>query len=368
MSALTPDLLPRDGRFGAGPTKVRREALEALGRAHDLMGTSHRQAPVKQLVARVKQQLLQLHGAPEGYEVVLGNGGATLFWDLAVCSLIERRSAHGVYGEFSRKFADAASRAPFLDAPAVNEADPGAVILPSPGGADVMAWAQNETSTGACAPVIRPDGSGDALVLIDATSASGGMAIDLTQTDVTYFAPQKNYASDGGLWLAFCSPAALERAERLTRSRWVPDTLNLAIAASNSAQDQTLNTPAIGTLFLLDQQLQWMLAQGGMDFITARTSDSSSRLYAWADAHELASPFVEQPEWRSPVVGTIDFDDRVDASELCRLLRAEGIVDVEPYRKLGRNQIRVACYTAIEPDDVTALTQCVDALLDRAMR
>jgi phosphoserine aminotransferase len=362
---LPAHLMPADGRFGSGPTKIRREALEALGRAHDLMGTSHRQAPVKSLVRRIKEQLVALHGAPEGYEVVLGNGGSTLFWDAAVCSLVDQRSAHGVYGEFSRKFATASARAPFLAAPAISEAEPGSIALPTATDADVYAWAQNETSTGAAAPVVRPDGTEGALVVVDATSAAGGMEADLAQTDVYYFAPQKNYSSDGGLWLAFCSPAALERSARITADRWVPDTLNLTVAATNSAADQTLNTPALGTLFLLDQQLGWMLSHGGMSFAAGRTRASSRTVYDWADNHPLTTPFVTDPTLRSQVVCTIDFSDEVDAAALARQLRANGIVDVEPYRKLGRNQLRIACFTSIDPDDVAQLTRCIDWLLEQ---
>ncbi|MGJ6980763.1 phosphoserine transaminase [Aestuariimicrobium soli] len=366
---LPADLLPADGRFGSGPTKVRRDALEALGRAHDLIGTSHRQAPVKSLVARVKQQLADLYSAPDGYEVVLGNGGSTLFWDVAACSLVERRSAHGVYGEFSRKFADTTARAPFLAAPVMTEAEPGSAAIPTAtADVDTYAWAQNETSTGACAPVVRPEGAtDDQLVLIDATSAAGGMAADLSQTDVYYFAPQKNLASDGGLWLAFCSPAALERSARLTTSddRWVPDSLNLTLAATNSAADQTLNTPALATLFLLDHHLTWLLDNGGLDFATSRTTASSGIVYEWAENHPLATPFVADPAHRSPVVCTIDFADEVDAAALAKQLRGNGIVDVEPYRKLGRNQLRIACYTAIDPDDVARLTGCIDWLLEQ---
>lgn len=361
-------LLPRDGRFGSGPAKIRPEAVAALA-SSPLLGTSHRQAGVKGLVGRVRELAAELHRAPEDYELVLGNGGSTLFWDVATCSLVDLRSAHGVYGEFSRKFATAASNAPFLAEPVVFESEPGTVVLPrATEGVDLYAWAQNETSTGAAAPVVRPEGiDPEALVVIDATSSSGGMAVDLAQTDVYYFAPQKNYSSDGGLWLAFCSPAALQRAEEVTGSahRWVPETLNLSVAATNSRANQTLNTPAIATLVLLGEQLQWMVDNGGMEFVTGRTSDSSGRVYAWADAHELASPFVTNPEFRSPVVATIDFADTVDAKRLAADLRANGIVDTEPYRKLGRNQLRIGCYTSVDPDDVSALLACIDWLLEQ---
>ena len=361
-------LLPSDGRFGSGPTKIRSQALRALGQADDLMGTSHRQAPIKNLVAQVQNQLAELHQAPQDHQVVLGNGGATLFWDVAVSSLIRHRSTHGVYGEFSRKFAQAAERAPFLAAPSIIEAPAGSVVVPDLASlaepVDLIGWAQNETSTGACAPVVRPADSQGVLVAVDATSASGGMAVDVSATDVLYFAPQKNYSSDGGLWFAFCSPAALDRAQELSADRWIPESLDLSVAATNSAQHQTLNTPAVATLILLAEQLTWMLDQGGMGFVTARTQDSSSRVYAWAQAHTLAQPFVANPADRSPVVATIDFDPQVDAAALAAALRANGIVDTEPYRKLGRNQLRIACYTSIEPDDLTALTGCIDWLIE----
>lgn len=357
-------LKPRDGRFGSGPAKIRPEALSAVSRS-PLMGTSHRQRPVKDLVSTIQADLAELYSAPDGYEVVLGNGGSSFFWDAACCSLVENRSAHGVYGEFSRKFATASARAPFLAEPAITESAPGTSTLPEPADADVHAWAQNETSTGAAAPVTRPDAEG--LVLVDATSAAGGMDADLSQTDVYYFAPQKNFSSDGGLWLGFFSPTALERAARVTErsDRWIPESLNLQVAITNSAQHQTLNTPALATLVMLQEQLDWMLGCGGMEFITQRTTESSSRVYAWAEASEVASPFVA-PEFRSPVVATIDFVDQVDAAALARTLRANGIVDVEPYRKLGRNQLRIGCYSSVDPDDVSALLACLDWLLERA--
>lgn len=331
------------------------------------MGTSHRQPAVKNLVASVQGKLAELYDMPAGYEVVLGNGGSTTFWDVALCSLVDQRSAHGVFGEFTRKFATASAAAPFLADPVLTEAEPGAVALPAvTEGVDVYAWAQNETSTGAAAPVQRPGASGDALVLIDATSAAGGMNLDLTQTDVTYFAPQKNFSSDGGLWLAFCSPAALERADRLTSrgDRWVPESLNLSLAATNSRAHQTLNTPAIATLLLLEDQLCWMLGNGGMDFVTHRTATSSALVYQWADNHPLATPFVAA-EHRSPVVATIDFDPSVDAAQLAADLRANGILDTEPYRKLGRNQLRIGCFASVDPEDVQALLSCIDWLLEQ---
>ena len=367
MSPTIPHhLLPTDGRFGSGPARIRPESLTMLA-ASPVMGTSHRQAPVKNVVKQLQQDLLGLYRAPEGHRVVLGNGGASFFWDIAACSLVERRSAHGVFGEFSSKFAKATARAPFLDAPAVTEVPAGRVALPEATDADVYGWAQNETSTGASAPVLRPEGiADDALVLVDATSAAGGIDADLTGIDTYYFAPQKNFSSDGGLWFAIASPAAIERAERLTRDagRWVPDALNFTLAAENSAKNQTLNTPALATLLLMADQVRWMLDNGGMDFVAGRTRESSSVLYEWADAHELATPFVE-PEFRSPVVATIDFAQSVDAAALAADLRANGIVDVEPYRKLGRNQLRVGCYASVEPDDVRALVACIDWLLEQ---
>lgn len=327
------------------------------------MGTSHRKQPVRDLVAGVQSRLIELYRPPDGYEVVLGNGGATLFWDAAVFCLIAERSAHGVFGEFGAKFAHAAARAPFLEPPAIAEAPPGRVALPdADADADVHAWTHNETSTGALAPVRRlADGP---LVLIDATSAAGGLPVDLSQTDAYYFAPQKHLASDGGLWLAFCSPAALSRAERLAAGRWIPDTLNLAVAARNSRAHQTLNTPALATLLLMDDQLRWLLANGGLEFAEGRCRESSGLLYDWAQAHPHASCSVADPTDRSPAVVTIDFDDAIDAAELCRIMRAAGVVDIEPYRGLASNQIRVGVYASVDPDDVRALIACLDHVVE----
>lgn len=362
---IPPFLLPRDGRFGCGPAKVRANSLGALVESAPLlMGTSHRQAPVKDLVHRVRSGLATLYGMPDGYEVVLGNGGSTAFWDVATFSLIERRSAHGVFGEFSSKFAKAAKLAPFLDDPAVFEVPAGGVRLPEPTeGVDVYAWAHNETSTGALAPVKRIGGE-EALVVIDGTSAAGGVQVDLAETDVYYFAPQKGFASDGGLWFAFLSPRAIERMERLAEQRWIPEFLNLKVAFDNSVKEQTLNTPAVATLFLMAEQISWLLENGGMDFAAQRSRASSVRMYRWALANPLTTPFVAEPDWRSPVVATIDFDG-LDAAKLAANLRANGIVDVEPYRKLGRNQIRVGMFPAIDPNDVAALTHCLDWLIPR---
>jgi phosphoserine aminotransferase len=362
------DLLPTDGRFGCGPAKIRPAAVAALAtRGAALLGTSHRQEPVKKLVGSVRARLAELFGLPEGYEVVLGNGGSTIFWDVAVSSLIERQSAHASFGEFSAKFAAAAAAAPHLAEPSVVTAPAGSVAVPEAvPGADVYAWAHNETSTGALAPVHRVDG-GDlgALVVIDGTSAAGGVPVDLAATDVYYFAPQKSLGSDGGLWIALLSPAAVERVERIAASdRWIPDSLSLLTALTNSRLDQTLNTPAIATLFLLDDQLDWLLGQGGLEFAAARTADSARRIYGWADASEHAVPFVSEPAHRSPVVATIDFEG-VDAKALAATLRANGVVDTEPYRKLGRNQLRVGMFPNVEPDDISQLTRCIDWVAER---
>jgi len=364
---IPPDLLPGDGRFGSGPAKVRPESVAALAATdRSLLGTSHRQAPVRRLVGDVKVGLERLFALPAGYEVVLGNGGSTLFWDVAVASLIRRRSAHASFGEFSAKFA-AAAAAPHLAPPSVVTADAGSVAVPAAvEDADVYAWAHNETSTGAIAPVRRvPGATDDALVVVDGTSAAGGTLVDVAETDVYYFAPQKSFGSEGGLWFALLSPRALERvAEIAATDRWIPSSLSLDIAVQNSRSDQTLNTPAIATLFLMREQLGWLDGRGGLPFAAARTADSSSRLYGWADAAAYATPFVTEPAVRSPVVGTIDFEG-VDAATIARVLRANGVVDTEPYRKLGRNQLRVGMYPNVEPDDVSALCACIDWVIER---
>ena len=365
--AIPADLKPADGRFGCGPSKVRPEQLTALSTTGaELFGTSHRQAPVKNLVGRVRGGLRELFSLPDGYEVILGNGGATAFWDAAAFGLIDTKSLHLTFGEFSAKFASAVAANPFVGEPIVVKADAGSAPAPqSDPSVDAIAWAHNETSTGVALGVRRPEGSGDALVLIDATSGAGGLPVDVTECDAYYFAPQKNFASDGGLWLAVLSPAALARIESIAASgRWVPDFLSLPIAVDNSLKNQTYNTPAIGTLVLMAEQVDWMLANGGLDWAVKRTADSSSRLYSWAEASAYATPFVTDPALRSQVVGTIDFSDDVDAGAVAAVLRANGIVDTEPYRKLGRNQLRVAMFPAIEPDDVTALTHCVDWVVE----
>lgn len=360
------DLKPADGRFGCGPSKVRPEQLSALTTtAAGLFGTSHRQAPVKNLVGRVREGLRDLFSVPDGYEVILGNGGATAFWDAAAFGLIDKKSLHLTFGEFSAKFASAVAANPFVGDPIVVKADAGSAPVPqSDPSVDAVAWAHNETSTGVALSVQRP--AGDALVLIDATSGAGGLPVDVTECDAYYFAPQKNFASDGGLWLAILSPAALARIESIAASgRWVPDFLSLPIAVDNSLKNQTYNTPAIATLALMAEQIDWMLGNGGLPWAVGRTADSSARLYSWAEASAFATPFVTDPTLRSAVVGTIDFADDVDAAKVAAVLRANGIVDTEPYRKLGRNQLRVAMFPAIDPDDVSALTSCVDWVVER---
>jgi phosphoserine aminotransferase len=362
------ELLPADGRFGCGPSKVRPEALQALATdGAALMGTSHRQAPVKNLVKQVREGLSTLFDLPDGYEVVLGNGGTTAFWDAAAFGLIRDRSAFGTYGEFSAKFASGVAEAPFLADPVIAKGAPGTLALPTAeAGIDAYGWAHNETSTGVMAPIARPAGADDdALVLIDATSGAGGLPVGITQTDVYYFAPQKNFAADGGLWIALMSPAALQRVAEIKASgRWIPGFLDLSIAVDNSSKDQTYNTPAVATLFLLADQIQWLLGLGGLSGAVDRTRESSGRLYGWAEKSEVATPFVSDPEQRSFVVGTVDFDDSVDAAAVAKTLRANGVVDVEPYRKLGRNQLRVGMFPAVDPDDVSALTACVDYVVE----
>ncbi|HUA07029.1 MAG TPA: phosphoserine transaminase [Solirubrobacteraceae bacterium] len=369
-----PDALkPADGRFGSGPSRVRPEQLTHLaGEGAAIMGTSHRQAPVKRVVGRVRSGLRELFALPEGYEIVLGNGGTTAFWDAAACGLVRERALHLTFGEFSSKFAVCTRGAPFLADPIVIEADPGDAPAPQADpAADVIAWAQNETSTGVMVPVVRPADSDGSLVLIDATSGAGGLPVEVSEADAYYFAPQKGFASDGGLWLAVLSPAALERIASVAADpgpgRWIPEFLSLQVALENSVKDQTYNTPAIATLLLLADQLDWMLERGGLSGMVARTTDSSGHLYSWASKHEHAEPFVADPAKRSLVVGTIDFDSDVDAAALAATLRANGIVDVEPYRKLGRNQLRVAMFPATDPGDVKALTACVDWVLERTL-
>ncbi|MFC8923266.1 phosphoserine transaminase [Cellulosimicrobium sp. NPDC057127] len=371
LVTIPSDLLPSDGRFGSGPSKVRAAQVRALAEAGtSLLGTSHRQAPVRSLVRRTREGLAALFDLPDGYEVVLGNGGSTAFWDVATACLVRRKAQHAAFGEFGAKFAAATTAAPFLEDSQVITAAPGAVAHPEPADdVDVHAWPHNETSTGAMAPVRRVPGSRDrgALTLVDATSGAGALPVDVAETDVYYFAPQKVFGSDGGLWLALCSPDALARADEVGSSgtRWVPESLSLRTAAANSRQDQTLNTPAIATLVMLAEQVEWLLEQGGLPWASARSAESAAHLYAWAESREWATPFVADPAERSTVVGTVDLDATVDATQVIAALRANGIRDVFPYRKLGRNQLRVAMFPAIEPDDVRALTACVDHVVER---
>jgi phosphoserine aminotransferase len=369
MSKITipADLLPRDGRFGSGPSKVRPEAVDALAAVSTTyLGTSHRQATVQFEVGALRNHLAELFSLPDGYEVLLGNGGTTAFWDAATFGLIDDRSQHLVFGEFSSKFGTAVAAAPHLGVPEVIEAAPGDhPEAKASSGIDAYCLTHNETSTGVAMGLTRPEGADpDALVLVDATSAASGLRFDPNQVDVYYFAPQKGLASDGGLWLAAASPRAIERIERIAASdRWCPASLDLGIALENSRKDQTYNPPALATIFLANQQLRWVLDQGGLEFAASRCDRSAANLYGWADAHEHASPFVVDPTKRSHVVGTIDFDESVDAAAVAAALRANGVIDTEPYRKLGRNQLRIAMFPAIDPDDVAALTRCVDFVI-----
>ncbi|MCA4996670.1 phosphoserine transaminase [Tsukamurella tyrosinosolvens] len=361
-------LKPVDGRFGCGPSKVRPEQLQSLvDTGASVFGTSHRQAPVKNVVGRVREGLKDLFSLPEGYEVVLGNGGTTAFWDAAAFGLIRERSQHFTYGEFSNKFASVAKGNPFIGDPVVVSSDPGsAPELVADGAVDLIGWAHNETSTGVAVPVSRLAGSENALIAIDATSGAGGLPVNVADTDVYYFAPQKCFAADGGLWVALMSPAALARVEEIKASgRYTPEFLSLPIAVDNSSKNQTYNTPALATLLLFADQIEWMNGNGGLDWAVGRTKDSSDRLYQWAEASEFATPFVADPALRSQVVGTIDFDEKIDAAAVAKTLRANGIVDTEPYRKLGRNQLRIGMFPAIDPDDVTALTKCIDLVVER---
>ena len=358
------DLLPRDGRFGCGPSKVRPEQVDhlaALGRT--VIGTSHRQAPVRNLVGQVREGLAELLSLPEGYEIVLGNGGSTAFWDIAAFGLVRERAQHLAFGEFSAKFGSVTQNAPFLGASTIIKGEPGTLAAPvAEAGVDVYAWPHNETSTGVMAPVRRVKGAAEgALVLIDATSGAGGLPVDVAECDVYYFGPQKCFAAEGGLWLAAFSPAALARVEEIAGSgRWVPDFFSLPTAISNSRLNQTYNTPAVSTLALLSSQIGWINGQGGLDWAVKRTTDSSSRLYEWAESTSYTSPFVADPAARSLVVGTIDFTDDVDAAAVAKVLRANGVLDVEPYRKLGRNQLRVGMFPAIDPEDISRLIASIE--------
>ena len=364
MSIIIPsELKPVDGRFGCGPSKIRPEALAALSASgNSILGTSHRQKPVKNVVKRVREGLTSLFNLPEGYEVVLGNGGSTAFWDIATFGLIEERSQHLVFGEFSSKFAAASKEAPFLGEPTVIKSEPGShPVAAAEAGIDVYALTHNETSTGVAMPIIRPAGTDGALVLVDATSAAGGLMVDAKEFDTYYFAPQKSFASDGGLWIAIMSPAAIARAEKIKASgRWVPAFFDLGIAIENSRLDQTYNTPALVTLMLLAEQIEWMNANGGLSFAAGRSTQSSDILYSWAEKTSYTTPFVTDAAMRSKVVGTINFDDAIDATKIASALRENGIVDTEPYRKLGKNQLRIGMFPAVDPSDVEALTKCID--------
>ncbi|MFM7059855.1 MAG: phosphoserine transaminase [Actinomycetes bacterium] len=363
---IPPDLLPGDGRFGSGPSKVRQAGIDALATAAPaFMGTSHRQPTVKSVVGRVRAGLAELFSLPDGYEVLLANGGSTLFWDAAAFGLIERRAQHLVVGEFSSKFAQVTTDAPHLEDPVVVECAPGSTPprLGPVAGVDTHAYPHNETSTGVTLPVLRPDP--DTLVLVDATSAAGGVRFDPAATDVYYFAPQKCFGGDGGLWIATVSPRAIRRIERIGASgRWMPPSLSLPLAIENSRADQTYNTPALATLFLLADQVEWMLGEGGLEWAASRSDRSAATLYGWAEASEYATPYVTDPSVRSPVTGTIDFVESVDASAIAAALRANGILDTEPYRKLGRNQLRIAMFPGIDPEDIAALTACVDFVVE----
>ncbi|MCS5480468.1 phosphoserine transaminase [Corynebacterium sp. YIM 101645] len=364
---LPADLIPADGRFGCGPSKVRPEQIQAIvDGGRDIIGTSHRQPAVKNVVGSVREGLAELFSLPEGYEIILSLGGATAFWDAATFGLIEKKSGHLSYGEFSSKFAKAAKQAPWLDEPTVIEAPAGDAPAPQAiEGADVIGWAHNETSTGAMVPIIRPEGSEGSLITIDATSGAGGLPVDISQTDVYYFSPQKCFASDGGIWLAAMSPAAIERIAKIKDSgRFIPAFLDLQTAVDNSLKNQTYNTPAVGTLLMLDNQVKWMNDNGGLDGMVARTTASSDALYSWAEARAETTPYVTDAAKRSLVVGTIDFDDSIDAAVIAKVLRANGILDVEPYRKLGRNQLRIGMFPAIDSADVVTLTKAIDHVLD----
>ena len=365
---LPEEFQPGDGRFGCGPSKVRPAQIQAIvDGGTSIMGTSHRQSAVKNVVGEVREGLAELFQLPEGYEIVLSLGGATAFWDAATFGLIEKKSAHLTYGEFSSKFAKASKMAPWLDAPQIIEAEPGSApeVVAGEEGVDLIGWAHNETSTGTMVPVTRPAGSEGQLIAIDATSGAGGLPVDMSQADVYYFSPQKCFASDGGIWLAAMSPAAIERIEKINSSdRFIPAFLNLQTAVDNSRKNQTYNTPAVGTLLMLADQVKWMNTNGGLDGMVARTTESSSHLYNWAENRAEATPFVTDAAKRSLVVGTIDFEDNIDAAQIAKVLRANGILDIEPYRKLGRNQLRIGMFPAIDPEDIRRLTGAIDWVLD----
>ena len=359
-------LKPKDGRFGCGPSKIRPDALQSLINSQQVLGTSHRQKPVKHVVNRVRTGLNSLFNLPDGYEVILGNGGSTAFWDIATSGLIERKSQHLSFGEFSSKFAQAAKENPFIEDPTVIKSEPGSHPLPvAEAGIDVYALTHNETSTGVSMPIKRPNGTEGALVLVDATSAAGGLMVDAKEFDAYYFAPQKSFASDGGLWLALMSPEALERAAKIKASgRWIPAFFDLTIAIENSKLDQTYNTPALATLILLADQIEWFNNNGGLKFAAGRSEASAKTMYGWAERTSYTTPFVSDSAMRSNVVATINFDDAIDASQIAATLRANGIVDTEPYRKLGKNQLRIGMFPAVDPADIEALTKCIEYVVE----
>ena len=363
-------LLPLDGRFGSGPSKIRTEQIDAVVRAsRNILGTSHRQAPVKNLVGSVIDQMRQLFQLPQDWDVVIGNGGASLFWDAATFGLIHERSAHFVFGEFSSKFAQAAQLAPHLGDPIVIESAPGTVPAiqqaDDDSNIDTYCLTHNETSTGASMQLSRPATPADALVVVDGTSAAGGINWSPTEVDVYYFSPQKGFASEGGTWIALCSPRAVERINKIkSTGRWCPPSLDLSLALENSRANQTYNTPSVSTFVMLNEQLGWMLDNGGLDWCTKRTQQSADILYGWATSRAFTEPFVGNPQHRSPVVGTIDFID-VDAAQVATVLRNNGIVDTEPYRKLGRNQLRVSMFPAVDPSDVQLLTSSIDYIVEQ---
>jgi phosphoserine aminotransferase len=362
---------PVDGRFGCGPSKILPTSLSNLANNYsNVLGTSHRQKPVKAVVASVRQGIKSLFSLPDGYEVIIGNGGSTAFWDIATFHLIEKKSQHLVFGEFSSKFATCAMQAPMIDQPTVIKAEPGShPTVKVEVGVDAYALTHNETSTGVMMEIKRPANSSDALVLVDATSAAGGLEIDISQSDCYYFAPQKSFASDGGLWIAIMSPAAISRVEKIKASgRWVPAFFDLSIAIENSRLDQTYNTPAIATLVLLAEQIKWINESGGLKFAAGRSGQSADKLYQWAEKTPYTTPFVVDPAMRSKVVGTINFDESIDALEVAKILRANGIVDTDPYRKLGKNQLRIGMFPAVDPSDIDALTKSIEYVVERLVK
>lgn len=362
------NLKPKDGRFGCGPSKIRNEALDSLITSQNILGTSHRQKPVKNVVNQIRTGLSELFNLPEGYEVVLGNGGSTAFWDIATSGLIEKKSQHLNFGEFSSKFAQAAKENPFIDEPSIIKSEPGThPNAKVEAGVDVYALTHNETSTGVSMPIIRPAGTEGALVLVDATSAAGGLKVDPKEFDAYYFAPQKSFASDGGLWISIMSPAALERAAKIKASgRWIPAFFDLTIAIENSKLDQTYNTPALATLILLADQIRWFNSNGGFKFSADRSEKSAEIMYGWAERTSYTTPFVSDPAMRSNVVATIDFDESIDAAKIAATLRANGIVDTEPYRKLGRNQLRIGMFPSVDPADIEALTKSIEFVVENS--